>query len=130
MPAVTAIVGSDTTTARIWNSWQRVTGTSAYPCLVMDIDGEEEQNDLQALPDLVIAEVTITCRASTHDDSDALQSAVKSNGTTPGTGLAGYAGSFQAILDRTTHSEAVKGDGSTAHWYDHIMTFTILWNAP
>ena len=60
MAGVTALVGgSDPKTARIWNSWQRV---NAYPCIVVEIDDEDEQNDLQAQADLVIAEVTITCR--------------------------------------------------------------------
>ncbi len=127
MPAVTALVGSVSATARVWNSWQRV---NAYPCIVMDIDREVEQNDLSGLPDLIVAEVTITCRDNTHDGSDALQQAVRNNGTNPGTGLAGYSGTFQAILDDTVHAEVPKNDGSGAHWYDHVMTFTILWNEP
>lgn len=127
MPAVTAIVGASSSSARIWNSWQRVTGANAYPCVVLDIDSEEEQNDLLARPGLVIASVTITCRDNTHDGSDALQAAVRSNGTSPGTGLAGYTGSFDAILESTAHSETPKDDGSTGHWYDHIMTFTMLY---
>ena len=119
MAGVTALVGgSDPKTARIWNSWQRV---NAYPCIVVEIDDEDEQNDLQAQPDLVIAEVTITCRANTDDESDALQQAVRA-------GLAGYSGAFDAILDHTAHSETPRNDGSKLHWYDRVMSFTMIWN--
>ncbi|MGA2035876.1 MAG: hypothetical protein ABSG68_26815 [Thermoguttaceae bacterium] len=123
IPAVAAIVASDAhapdpTTARIWNSWER---KNAYPCIIMDIDREAEQNDLSGRGDLIIAEVTVTCRDNTHDGSDALQQAVRA-------GLAGYSGDFQAVLDDTTHAEPPKGDGSTAHWYDHVMSFTMFWN--
>ena len=106
MPAVATLVGgADPTTARIWNSWQRV---NAYPCIVVDIDREDEQNDLSGTPDLVVAEVTVTCRDNTHDGSDALQQAVRNNGTSPGTGLAGYHGAFDAILEDTVHAETPK----------------------
>lgn len=116
LPAVTAIVGTGAS-AKIWNSWPR---TYAIPCIVMDIDSEDENNDLSGKGGLITASVTVTCRAATHDASDALQAAVRH-------GLAGYSGTFDAILDSTVHSETPKADGSTEHWYDHVCDFTMLW---
>jgi hypothetical protein len=126
MDAVTAIFGTDDPKkVPIWNSWERV---NQYPCIVMEIDREAEHNYLETgKGDLVAADATITCRANTHDQSDALQEAVRSNGTTPGTGLAGYAGTFDATLEETVHAEVPKPDGSTAYWYDHVMSFHLEW---
>ena len=120
LPAVTAIVGDDSATpARVWNSWPR---TYADPCLVMDVDDEAENPCLDTgVGNLVAAEVTVTCRADTHDASDALAAAVKA-------GLGGWSGTFQAILEHTAHSETPKGDGSTGHWYDHVQSWTLQWN--
>ena len=127
MPAVTSLVGSNPLTCRIWNSWERV---NAYPCLVIEIDKEEEQNDLGGVPDLVVAEVTITARDNSEAGAHALQQAVRNNGTSPGTGLAGYHGTFDAVLDDTVRSSTPKDTGGTANWYDQVMTFTMLWNEP
>jgi hypothetical protein len=116
--SVTAIVGA-ADAARIWNSWPR---TYDVPCLVLDVDREDEQNDLSGHSGLTIAEVAITARGNTHDQSDALCNTVKPV-------LCGYAGgTFDAILDHVVHSETPKMDGSTGHWYDHVMGFTMLWN--
>ena len=115
---VTAIVGSNSATTRIWNSWPR---TYTVPCLVMDIDTETEQPYLATgSGEGIVADVTITCRAGTHDVSDALQEAVRH-------GLAGYAGTFDAILNQTVHSETPKSEGSTEHWYDHVCDYTMIW---
>lgn len=116
LPAVTAIVGSGAS-AKIWNSWPR---TYEVSCIVMDIDSEEENNCIDGKGGLITASVTVTCRAATHDASDALQEAVRH-------GLAGYSGTFEAVLDSTVHSETPKADGSTEHWYDHVMDFSMLW---
>jgi hypothetical protein len=127
MQAVTDLVGgTNSETVRIWNSWQRVNGPGSEPCIIMDVDREDQQNDLGGSGDLVVADVTVTCRGRTHDESDALCEAVKSNGGSGG--LAGYHGAFDAILDDVVHSETPKNDGSEKYWYDHVMTFTMLWN--
>jgi hypothetical protein len=120
-PAVTAIVGDDSagTPARVWNSWPR---TYQDPCLVMDVDDEGENPFLgTGTGDLVNGEATITCRADTHDGSHALAEAVKDL-------LGGWSGTFQAILEHTAHAEVPKNDGSTNHWYDHVMSFLLQWN--
>jgi hypothetical protein len=124
MDAVTALVGDDPLSARMWANWERV---NAYPCIIVEIDREDPQNDLQGRGGLVVAEVTITCRAETCVGAVALREAVKLNGTDPGTGLAGYSGDFDAVLDGTASAAAPKGDGSTAHWYDQVMSFTVLY---
>lgn len=131
MEAVTAIVGhhangdpnTDPQAAKIWNSWERA---PQVPCIVIDVDSEDSQNDLGGRAVGKIATVTVTCRANTHADSDALADAVETNGTDPGTGLAGYEGTFFAVHERTVHSETPKGEGSSDHWYDHVMEFTVL----
>ena len=118
LPAVTAIVG-EKTKARIWNSWQR---TYATPCVIIEIDTEEEQNYLDTgKGDGIIAAVTLTCRADTHDVSDALQTALRH-------GMAGYHGYFDLVINSTAHSEAEPGDGSTSHWYDHVLDCTAIWS--
>ncbi len=120
LPAVTALVGDDVATpARVWNSWPR---TYADPCIVMDVDEEGENPFLDTgVGDLVSAEVVLTCRADTHDASDALAAAVKA-------GLGGWSTDFVAVLQNTAHSEVPKNDGSTAHWYDHVQTWLLQWN--
>ena len=117
LPAVTAIVGSGAT-ARIWSDWQR---TYTVPCIIIDIDKEEEQNDLTGKAGgLVVADVTLTCRESTETLREVLRQAVRS-------GLSGYSGTFDGILDDTQNAAVPKDDGSDGHWYDAVMSFTMLW---
>jgi hypothetical protein len=116
MPAVAAIVGSGAT-AKVWNGWQRIYAT---PCIVIDLDGDAEQNDLSgSSAGLLISEVTITCRTDDDDATHALWLAVRA-------GLRGYRGTFDAILDDTAQSTPAKSDGSTGHWYDRVMSFTVM----
>ena len=114
---VTVLCGGTGTGARIWNSWPR---TYATPAVVIDVVDEQEQNTLDGNSDAVIAQVDVNCRAETHAVSDDLAHAVR-------TALKGYAGTFDAILDDTEHNEIPESDGSTKHWYDHVMHFTMLW---
>jgi hypothetical protein len=114
---VTTIVGSGTA-ARIWNSWQR---TWTTPCLVVDVDEETPEQELDGHGNLTYATVTITARATTHLESDNLSDLVKAF-------LAGYSGTFDAYFDNLVHSETPKDDGSTDHFYDHVMSFTMSWN--
>lgn len=117
LPAVTAIVGSGAT-ARVWSDWQR---TYTAPCIIVELDKEEEQNDLTGRAGgLIVADVTLTCRAATSDVSDTLRDAVRA-------GLSGYSGAFDAILDDTQNAAVPKDDGSDLHWYDNVMSFTMLW---
>lgn len=129
MNQVTALVGSDSATARIWNSWQRV---NAYPCIVVEVDREKLWTPCldTGKIDLVAGDITITCRDVTRDGSDALAAAVKKNGTNPGTGLAGYDGTIYCWLEESVRSETPKNDGSPAHWYDQVMSFNLFWSDP
>lgn len=117
-PSVAAIVGSNSETARIWNGWERV---NAYPCIVVEVDDDEPQNDLHGVSGMDVSQVTITCRDNTDTGANALWEAVRSS-------LAGYSGAFDAILDDTQRSSTPKNEGSTARWYDRVMSFTILWS--
>ena len=111
--AVTALVGDDIATpARIWNSWPR---TYVDPCLIMDVDDGRNQVWPAARATWSPTDATLTCRADTHNVSDTLAAAVKDL-------LGGWNGTFQAILEHTGDSETPKGDGSTAHWYDRVMS--------
>lgn len=112
---VTAIVGTGNN-ARIWNGWAR---SNAVPCIILDIDREVLQNDLSGTSDLTIADITITCRGNTHLESDALSDAVKA--------IAGHSGDFGFVFDSIVHSDTPKEDGSTGHWYDHVMDGYATW---
>jgi len=115
---VTALVGSDPATTRIWNGWERV---NAYPCIVIEVDSDDEQNDLRGKADLVISEVAVTCRANTDSESLTLWQAVRA-------ALAGYSGGgLDLVLDDTAHSATPKAEGSMAHWYDRVMSYTAMW---
>ena len=115
--AVATLTGSDPITAKIWNGWERV---NAYPCVVIEIDDDSEQNDLSGTATMIISDVTLTCRGNSDTDSRDLWAAVRAC-------LAGYSGTFEAILNDTQVSNTPKEEGSTAHWYDRLMNFTILW---
>jgi hypothetical protein len=106
---------ADANTARVWSDWQRAYTT---PCIVMDIDREEPQNDIAAYSNLSIDQITLTCRADTHSESDALYEAIKP--------LAGMSTPFHLIFDEVIHATTEKADGSTGHWYDHIVSCTLM----
>lgn len=118
-PGIATLIGGTGTGARIWNSWPR---TYATPCIVIDIDQEDLQNDLTGHSDLTIAQITITCRGDSHMASDAVSDAVKA--------LAGYgttSSTFQMVWDSIVHSDTPKEDGSTGHFYDHVMDGVAIW---
>jgi len=81
---------------RIWDEWFRSNET---PAVVFEIDAERPQNSLDGRGGLVFADVNVICRAETRAKSRELAEAVRVNGTDPGTGLAGYSGVFDAVLD-------------------------------
>ena len=119
MPAVVALVtDGGKVPARIWNTWPR---TYPTPCIVMDVDSEEETPHLGGQGELVIATVVLTCRSDSESQAHALQEAVRS-------GLAHYAGTdFDVVIDSTVRSQTPKSDGSTDHWYDNILDTTMFW---
>lgn len=111
---VTAIVGASSA-ARIWSCWPR---TYTVPALVIEDDSDELQNDLSGHSGMTISQVTITCRADTAAAAQALLNAVK--------GIAGHAGTFDLVIDSIAASNTPKGDGSDTHWYDRLLSCTVL----
>jgi hypothetical protein len=111
---VTAIVGSGTS-ARIWGDWQR---SETVPCIIIEVDAEDESPCLVGQEDLVTGSVVITCRADTGAAAHTLQEAVR----------AGLDDSGLLIsLESTARSATPKAEGSTEHWYDEVMDYTIQW---
>lgn len=120
MTAVTEIVG-----ARIWDEYFRI---DTYPAVVFEIDNEDRENGLNGRSGMVFAQVNIICRANTRSASRTLAEAVRVNGgISPGTGLAGYAGNFDAWLEDMQPAAVPKNDKGTAHWYDINMSFVVQW---
>lgn len=110
--AVSAIVGT-----RIWNGWDRA---HTSPCVIMDLDNEDDQNYLETgTGEGVIGEITLTCRGDTDAAAYALKEAVR-------TAMAGYTGAFDLVVDSTTRSLTPKNEGSTAHWYDYLLSCTVI----
>ena len=109
---------------RVWADWFR---SKTVPAVMFEIDHENRDNDLEGRGGLVVAEANVICRANTKAEARRLAEAVRANGTDPGTGLAGYTGTFDAVLDDIQLAAVPKGDGSNAHWYDANMSFTLLW---
>jgi hypothetical protein len=121
MVAVTTIVSD-----RIWDEWFR---SETLPAIVFEIDMENPQNDLSGRGGLVLAEANIICRAATRSASRALAEAVRRNGSIePGSGLAGYSGAFDAMLDDIQTALTPKAEGSSAYWYDTNMSFALSWS--
>lgn len=107
---------------QIWSYWPR---TYATPCIVVEVDKDDEQTDLsgKAPSGMMISEITITCRAGDPGGglaSWAVWAAVKA-------ALAGQSiGGMDYILDDTADSATPKSEGSTDHWYDRVMSFTTI----
>lgn len=110
---------------RIWDEWFR---SNVTPAIVFEVDVENPQNSLDGRGGLVFADVNVICRAETRAKSRELTEAVRVNGTDPGTGLAGYSGAFDAVLDDMQSAAVPKNDGSDQHWYDTNMSFTLSWS--
>ena len=119
MSPVTSLVGGSTSaTTRIWSAWPR---TYTTPCVVIEVDSEDESPHLTGQDSLITASVVLVCRADTDAQANALQRAVRS-------GMAAYSGSFSVIIESTARSNTPKAEGSADHWYDHSIDCTIQWN--
>jgi hypothetical protein len=125
--AIKAVLEADTPTqtalagGQIWSYWPR---TYTTPCIVIEIDKEDEQNQLTGASDsgMLISPVTITCRAGDPGGGPAayaLWLAVRN--VLSGKTIAG----IDYILDDTADSATPKSDGSTDHWYDKVMSFNV-----
>jgi hypothetical protein len=96
---------------RVWNEWPR---TYTLPCIFMQIDNVKESDQLDGQVGMVIADGTITCRGQTEDDSHDLWLLVRAK-------LAGYEGTFSAVVESTAFISTPTVDNSTDHWYDKVM---------
>lgn len=126
MNAVTALAGSGAAARIRPDQFAKTDGSATTPAILVEIDDEESQTDLDGRGGLVIADVTLTCRAHTKAAAYALKEAVRVNGTNPGTGLAGYSGAFDAWLEDTAYAAVPKGDASDDHWHDAVMSFRLV----
>ena len=96
--------------------------------IVVEIDRITPQNDITGLGGLTYAVVNVSCRGATRTRADALALAVKRNGTSPGTGLAGYGSgntAFHAVLEDEVNSEVPREDGSQRTWYTVEQTYVM-----
>ena len=104
---------------RIWSHWPR---TDDSPCVFIEVDSSEEQNYLDTgASDGVISSIVVTARSESEVTTESLRDAIKSC-------LAGYSGTFEAVLESAAMAATPKEEGSTAHWYDCVLDFSILWS--
>ena len=125
MGAVTALTGTGDS-ARIRPDRLDDRDNKDEEHVIVEVDRATPQNDITGIGGLTYSEVNISCRAATRTESDALATAVKRNGTDPGTGLAGYGGSgteFHAVLEDEVNSEVPRGDGSQRAWFTVEQTY-------
>jgi serine/threonine protein kinase HipA of HipAB toxin-antitoxin module len=97
--------------------------SDALPAIVLSVPSEEHHNDLEATGGLVAATVLITAIAETKLAARAIAEAVRTNGTNPGTGLAGYSGaagsgSIQGafLLKTSQHFEPEQDGSADSRW--------------
>lgn len=120
MSAVTDIVGN-----RVWDEWFR---SETLPAIVFEFDNEFQENDITGHGGHIFADVNVICRAETRKEARQLSEAVRTNGTSPGTGLAGYSNVFDAWLEDRQNAAVPKGDGGNSYWYDVNMSFRLQWS--
>ena len=129
MDAVTALVGtSHSARIRPYMLDDRDDKTEEH--IIVEVDEQRPQNTIEGTGGLTYADVNISCRAMTPTQARALAVAVKRNGTTPGTGLAGYGSSstaFHSVLDGEVASRTLWAEDSQRAWYtveqSYVMSF-------
>ncbi len=129
MSAVTALVGSDSDSARIRPYSLDQSDDRTEEHIIIEVDRKDYLNDLTGRAGLSMSDVNISCRAMTRTKANALASAVRWNGTDPGTGLAGYGGSgtaFDAVLEDEVTSEAPFDDGSERVWQTVEQSYLVI----
>jgi hypothetical protein len=129
MSAVTDLVGTGDD-ARIRPRLEQEEDVPANGSITIEEDFEDHLNDLLGQGGREMIEVNIVCRAPTKKASKALAEAVRTNGTNPGTGLAGYNGTpidveIDCWLDGVTPSFTHKGDGSDDGWWDTNCSYMV-----
>ena len=131
MSAVTALTGSDATTARIRSDKLDPSDDRTEEHIIIEVDSETTENTLEGVGGLPLCEVNISCRAMTRKAADALAAAVRVNGTNPGTGLAGYGGSgteFHSWLVSRTRTTTRWDDKSDRKWHSVEMDFRVQYS--
>ncbi|MFZ5829818.1 MAG: hypothetical protein ACOY3P_07010 [Planctomycetota bacterium] len=128
--AVTDLVGSGEA-ARI--RFDRFVESDTTPQILIEVDDAQRENDLSGRGGLVVAECTVTCRANSRTAADALWEAVRSGGTDPASGLAGYhgtvtAGTVDCVVDDVQTADVPKQLGSDDAWFDAVATVTVILN--
>lgn len=125
MPAVTAIVGSGDD-ARIWSD--HFPQETDLPAILLEVDTADHGNTLDGRGGLVQATLTLTCRAATKRASRELAEAVRTGGTDPGSGLAGYSDEhIDAVLESTAAAYVHTSDGGDDGRWDTVMEFALTY---
>jgi hypothetical protein len=122
--AVTALVGT-----RI--RFDQLTDKDPLPALVVDVQSEESESDLSGAGGLITAIVEFRAVAATKAAAADILEAIRTNGTDPGTGLAGYTGvavdaDIRAAWFEGREFEAVdSGDGKDSALHVGKATYLI-----
>lgn len=130
MAAVTAIVGSGNDARIRCDDFEddddnALESGAVTGLLLVEVDNEEPRLDILGRGDLTYATATITCRGRTRAEARTLAEAVKFGGTNEGTGLNGYAGTFDAYLEDTDTAAVPKKDASNDYWHDVLLTYNV-----
>lgn len=104
------------------------------PYVIIEVPDAEVFGDLSGEGGLVSAEVVIRCRSASVIEADAIGEAVRTNGTDPGTGLAGYdgpagSGSVQGSQHTGFGTDYVPDDdGEPTGEFEHYATYRIWYS--
>lgn len=130
MNAVTALVGTGNS-ARIRSYELATIDDKTEEHIIIEVDSQPRENPLDGSGALVLASVNLSCRAMTISAVRVLAAAVKTNNTTPGTGLAWYGGSgtaFHSWLEDEVPSKIRWGDDSPRIWYTIEQTYSVQYS--
>ena len=129
MSAVTALVGTSYS-ARIRPYRLQQDDSAASEHIVIETDTVDHLNTLDGLGGRIYADVTLRCVAPTLARANALAEAVRTNGTNPGTGLAGYSGTvnghqFDAVLMDESVNFVPSDDGRDEGYYSVLAGYNV-----
>jgi hypothetical protein len=129
LPAVTALVGAGPTARIRADHFEMDDADQA--AILLEVDEDAEELDLQGTGGLGVATITVTCRDRSLARAQALAMAVKYNGSTPGSGLAGWsAAGLDLLIESTQQSRVPRGDSSETWWNDVILSGTAIYDSP
>lgn len=127
--SVTALVGTSySARIRPYRLQQDDAGTSEH--IIIETDNVDHLNTLDGLGGRIYADVTLRCIGPTLARANALAEAVRTNGTNPGTGLAGYTGTvnghtFDAFLESESVNFVPSDDGRDEGHYSVLAAYTV-----